>query len=578
MKAKKLIGFLFLIVMTLTVCTVSASAACDCGAPLEWITTAQTCNTEGKRELTCTICKDVIRTEVIPAHNYKQVYVGKEATCTEEGSTTYFCTWCKQLKNEVTSVNPDNHSYGEWVIDLEPTCNATGKQHRNCTRCYVGREDADIPVDQTKHVYDETSQWTVIQQSDCNYEGKKSTECKACGLTFSVAIPMHSDASDGTLTGDAFTAKYRELEETPGTCSSAGAKNYRCQSCLEIVSVPTQIVPANHKYADWTIIKKATCTEKGERTKHCIYNYSHVITEEYLEEHDFSVEISFTPGADCTSSGKKLMKCANCDATTEITTDAEHIWNNWVITSGNCAEGGTAQRKCKCEAETETTTFAADTHLNYIVYAGGDIKPTCLYRGYKDVKCLDCNKDVRLYPDDYKATGHKSAGWTTTQEATCEKSGIMIETCANCGVQLEEKVVPQLVHNYLILIEGKEATCTETGLTPYLFCTICKNEVKQETIAATGHNLVPQVHNGSVSAYICDRCYQYEIKADDGSTVMCDCMCHNSDGIAGTLYRIVSFFNKLFGRNQYCECGVQHYEDTSIFEDFFAPILNLFNK
>ncbi len=49
---------------------------------------------------------------------------------------------------------------------------------------------------------------------------------------------------------------------------------------------------------------------------------------------------------------------------------------------------------------------------------------------------------------------------------------------------------------------------------------------------------------------ICDTCGE--------STTECNHICHQS-GILGFFWNIAAFFNKLFGTNKYCGCGVAHY-------------------
>lgn len=50
-----------------------------------------------------------------------------------------------------------------------------------------------------------------------------------------------------------------------------------------------------------------------------------------------------------------------------------------------------------------------------------------------------------------------------------------------------------------------------------------------------------------------DSGFLFEIVAGDN----CDCKCHKG-GIAGFFYKIVLFFQKLFGQNKVCACGVKH--------------------
>ena len=60
-------------------------------------------------------------------------------------------------------------------------------------------------------------------------------------------------------------------------------------------------------------------------------------------------------------------------------------------------------------------------------------------------------------------------------------------------------------------------------------------------IPATGHEDL------DVDAY-CDHCDE----------LLCDHDCHKG-GITGFFWKITNFFNRIFGSNRNCECGVAHY-------------------
>ena len=74
---------------------------------------------------------------------------------------------------------------------------------------------------------------------------------------------------------------------------------------------------------------------------------------------------------------------------------------------------------------------------------------------------------------------------------TCEKEGSYesVVKCSNCGEELsrEAKSIEKLPHTEEVL-EGKAATCTETGLTEGKKCSVCgETLVAQEEIKALGH-------------------------------------------------------------------------------------------
>ena len=146
--------------------------------------------------------------------------------------------------------------------------------------------------------------------------------------------------------------------------------------------------------------------------------------------------------------------------------------------------------------------------------------PTCTEVGYTTYTC-DCGETS--YIDNYiDATGHNYT-WYTISVVTCETDGVMLGECTVCG-----------------------ATDVKTTL-------------------KTGHNIVDGV---------CQNCgYSENVENDDTNTDdnednnneevtdpsdNCSCNCHKS-GISNFFFKIGLFFQKIFGSNKYCGCGVAHY-------------------
>jgi hypothetical protein len=90
-------------------------------------------------------------------------------------------------------------------------------------------------------------------------------------------------------------------------------------------------------------------------------------------------------------------------------------------------------------------------------------------------------------------------------------------------------------------------TCTTAGYNGDVQCTICEEIIESLGEApTTGHT------DNDGDGY-CD--------ADNellDPTVECDHRCHKS-GFAGFIWKVINFFNKLFGLNKNCDCGLAHY-------------------
>ncbi len=84
-----------------------------------------------------------------------------------------------------------------------------------------------------------------------------------------------------------------------------------------------------------------------------------------------------------------------------------------------------------------------------------------------------------------KISHEHSYSGTVTSEATCTKKGSIKYTC-DCGDSYTEEI-PLKSHNE-VTDYGKAATCTETGLTDGLHCSVCKKVlVAQSEIPKTNH-------------------------------------------------------------------------------------------
>ena len=86
-------------------------------------------------------------------------------------------------------------------------------------------------------------------------------------------------------------------------------------------------------------------------------------------------------------------------------------------------------------------------------------------------------------------TTHTYNKWTIIKAATCTADGTQTRTCSVCG-KVETLTIAALGHTEVI-DEAIEATCTKTGLTEGIHCSVCNAVIKaQETVPAKGHTEV----------------------------------------------------------------------------------------
>lgn len=122
-------------------------------------------------------------------HTWNDGVVTKEATCAEEGTTTYTCTVCGTTKEESISATGE-HTWNEGVSTA--TCTEDGKITYTCTVCGTTKEENATA---TGHVWDENGYCTV-----CNaYSGRNVTVLNADGTPAEGVIVKAANEKDGIL-------------------------------------------------------------------------------------------------------------------------------------------------------------------------------------------------------------------------------------------------------------------------------------------------------------------------------------------------------------------------------------------
>lgn len=106
------------------------------------------------------------------------------------------------------------------------------------------------------------------------------------------------------------------------------------------------------------------------------------------------------------------------------------------------------------------------------------------------------------------------------------------------------------IHTEIEYVEGTYSNCTEHGYSGGLYCNECEEFI-------SGHEELPLdegYHTDDDFDDICDLCGAEIIWEEE-----CEHMCHSDNWFMKIIWTITRFFNKLFGTNQYCECGEAHY-------------------
>lgn len=138
----------------------------------EWTTSKEaTCTEYGEEYRKCGTCEYVEKRFIDYVHEYTEEVVAPG--CTTFGYTTFTCTLCGHT--EVGAYTEPQHTYGDWVIEVNPTCQSVGMERRDCQFC----DHTEKQVMPPQHIYNNV---TVVEPTKYN-SGYTLHECD-CGDSY----------------------------------------------------------------------------------------------------------------------------------------------------------------------------------------------------------------------------------------------------------------------------------------------------------------------------------------------------------------------------------------------------------
>ena len=217
-----------------------------------------------------------------------------EATCNEQGFTTYSCTHCDfSYTDDYTEAL--GHDYVPAVT--EPTCTEQGYTTYTCSRC----EDSyvDDYTEKASHEYE-----AVVTAPTCTEQGYTTYTCKNCPDSY---VDDYTEA----LGHDYVPAV------TEPTCTEQGYTTYTCSRC-EDSYVSDYTDPVSHEYT--AVVTEPTCTEQGYTMHTCVYcedsytdTYTDALGHNYIEEYE---------APNCDKEGHRTFTCSRCGDTYTETIEA----------------------------------------------------------------------------------------------------------------------------------------------------------------------------------------------------------------------------------------------------------------
>lgn len=207
-----------------------------------------------------------------------------------------------------------------------------------------------------------------------------------------------------------------------------------------------------------------------------------------------NIELQNQKSASCSNNGYTGDKvCKDCGTKTETGTVTAKL-NHTPVTDN--AVPATCEQKGKTEGSHCSvckTTLVAQREVDALGHDWGDPfvaeQATCLGNGISRIECqregCDAHSDSSI-----KAEGHTPVV-VKGKAATCTATGLTDgEKCSKCGTVIKAQTTIKALDHDIVRDNAVAATCTTTGLTAGEHCTRCNYKVAQTVVAAKGHTEV----------------------------------------------------------------------------------------
>lgn len=475
----------------------------------------------------CETCTD--NTVVEKLENHREaltITTVIKPTCESWGTEIHFCKYCG-WQDSAVPVEPIGHDY-KVEVHYEATCTAPGLQVTTCNNGCDYRKIEVIPA--TGHDFPTiTDEDAVYVEATCVSGAIWELECRnGCGERRDVIDeenntpnpdnhPYHMDGN-----GEIYDPYHIT---TQPTCYADGVLSIACSLC--------------NTYETWTYEEMKAAEESGRDFVRKTSEDIKKLTHEFAEEN--------VPGT-CVTPSKVVKTCALCGLVEEIVGEKNYsnhavpgvpieelLLNhpNVVIDGKTYFRTPTGESNgilyLECPAcNTFYTKEDYGTKLEgHTLDANGDGKvdildgvlaaegqaPTCTDKGFTASYVCYCQAD-------YYGSYYEYDVATKTYEWFDKKYD-----CPYYEIHNTDEI-PALGHDYINVIDAKDATCTEAGNTAGWECSRCDAKLESIELPALGHDLVkvdatiPTCEkSGNIEYYDCSRCTYLCVYDKDGAEV-----------------------------------------------------------
>ncbi len=498
-------------------------ACVDCGSFIKWTTTDKTKSTD----LPEAILND--DGQVTGIKNGKFSFVSKNDKATYEIKKlghSYVadndkdhpvqiidkCNYNKYCKVCKKYIAQDGHTWYN-VQETKATCETYGILYKVCQVCGANKNDVTDPLghDLKTETYPSTCGTYGYTITYCNNDTKCTYAKPASGTNYYdyatgkvyADITVDHDAKSSTAKVIRPIVSIVPLTELKGShtftttqiigggqtnCASGLVVMQQCKDCNYVTY--SQIAPKGHTFGEATTIE-ATCTSSGSIMKTCtVCKYVDIIVLPKLTAHKYvETALEYNCSTDVTQlfvgpdgryyHGIRTMACEFGCAGTEVKSYID-AYNS-------------SSAKVWFESIVEANKYHGEGNLALVT--GSYRAPSCTSAGYGIYLCSKCAKTVYVTTP---AVGH----------------------------------IPTMNAEGPIVIPGKAATCTETGLKSYSLCATCNGMItlneKGEYVSITAAQLVTNPHSATlipVPVYSCgggEPVYYYQCSVEGCGKVFAD--------------------------------------------------------
>ncbi|MBQ9107811.1 MAG: hypothetical protein IJY49_03200 [Clostridia bacterium] len=450
-------------------------------------------------------------------------YLASAATC-EKKATYYKSCYCGHFDVDVSATFESgelgDHVYDNKVVNetykaTDATCTKKATYYFSCDCGKAGTETFENG-ETLPHVYDkEVTEGKYLKfAANCASAAVYYKSC-ACGHfdtetspTFYFGAPSGNHVYDREVATDDYKA-------TDATCTAKATYYFSCECGKKGTTTFEAGATLDHTMTH-TPAKAATCVSTGNveywTCSTCSLDYDSSTGGSVID--DVTTAIDSTnhvhttiskPAVDpdCENTGLTAeISCADCDKVLEEREEIPvlgHDMGDWFVShEPTCTVTGVNERTCKRDGCDYFETEAIPTIAHSVTTLHPEVPATCTQKGTREYyECENCDKYV-VNDGEFKtswgdivikvdATNHVNTQKLDGKAATCTETGLTEgEKCTDCGATIKaQEEIPALGHSGGAAVKENvvAATCIADGsYDNVIYCSVCDHELSRETI------------------------------------------------------------------------------------------------